>query len=599
MPDTPPNAAPSVLTSAGRRVGLVDGSIKITTQRFTVVLEDDAVIQLDDLLTVSRALPDGTVVTHFGIVVELTGEIEGAGFPSDTRRIAADHTMPGQTSRRAEVQILRTEPEKWVPPDPGGECVRAVHASRETALFHDQMAQPLPVGVDQAGDPVWIDFAFLSGEKGAHASISGISGVATKTSYATFLLYMVMETEQGRRMLRQFAPQTKALIFNVKSEDLLHLDRPNRRFTEKERARADWASLGVSDPGPFSSVRVYAPRSAGRAGANVTDVTSRPQRDVTVYGWTPREFVRRGLLEFCFSDREDRRGQNQVSFVEQRIRAKLAKHAFPHPTEMGGLILVDNVPAGTPANLEERRPVAATDGHPFLSFGDLIRFLEEKLDNDDRGWTAGTAQGTQQAFLRRLYAQQQQFGHLISVGVDVIQYDRAVTVVDIHSLHEAAQRFVVGALLHDVFQSKQGHGREPLHFVVLDELNKYAPREGSSPIKDILVDISARGRSLGVILIGAQQSAGDVDGNIIRNASVKVVGRLDAGDLGDYGFLSPELRQRAARFLPGTMVLDQPLVPAPIPIRFPFPAYATCQDEAEQPSTPESRARLSSVLTER
>src|SRR5262249_10130280 len=134
--------------------------------------------------------------------------------------------------------------------------------------------------------------------------------------------------------------------------------------------------------------------------------------------------------------------------------------------------------------------------------------------------------------------------------------------------------------------------------VVLDELNKYAPREGSSPIKDILVDISARGRSLGVVLVGAQQSAGDVDANVVRNASIKVVGRLDAGDVGDYVFLPSELRQRAARFLPGTMGLDQPLVPAPIPIHFPFPAYATCQDEAAPTDTAETRARLNSMLSE-
>jgi DNA helicase HerA-like ATPase len=400
--------------------------------------------------------------------------------------------------------------------------------------------------------------------------------------------------------LREFAPQTKALIFNVKGEDLLHLDRPNRRFEEKERARADWSALGVSNPGPFNSVRLYAPRSKGRPGLNATDVTSRAQADVTSYGWTPREFVRRGLLEFCFSDREDRRGQNQVSFVEQRVRLKLLKHAFPHPTERGGVILVDSIPQGTPPNFEERQAVAVADGHAFLDFSDLVEFLESKLDptNGDASWTAGTAQGTQQAFLRRLYAQQQQFGHLITTGVEVIRYDEAVTVVDIHSLQEPAQRFVVGALLSEIFQAKQGRGREPLHFVLLDELNKYAPRDGSSPIKDILVDISARGRSLGVILVGAQQSAGDVDGNIIRNASIKVVGRLDAGEVGEYGFLSPELRQRAARFLPGTMVLDQPLVPAPIPIRFPFPGYATCQDEGLAPDTPEGRARLTSLLSE-
>jgi DNA helicase HerA-like ATPase len=161
-----------------------------------------------------------------------------------------------------------------------------------------------------------------------------------------------------------------------------------------------------------------------------------------------------------------------------------------------------------------------------------------------------------------------------------VQLRKSITVVDIHGLHDTAQRFVVGALTSRIFEEKQGSGREPLRFIVLDELNKYAPRTGRSPIKEVLVDIAARGRSLGVLLIGAQQSAGDVDANIIRNAAVKVAGRLDAGESAEYRFLSPELRERAARFLPGTMVMDQPLIPAPIPLRFPFPAFATSVDES-------------------
>jgi DNA helicase HerA-like ATPase len=166
----------------------------------------------------------------------------------------------------------------------------------------------------------------------------------------------------------------------------------------------------------------------------------------------------------------------------------------------------------------------------------------------------------------------------------------AVTVVDLHALHDAAQRFVVGALLSAVFDAKQSSGREPLQFVVLDELNKYAPREGSSPLKELLVDVAERGRSLGVILIGAEQAATAVDPAIVRNAAIKVVGRLDASEAAEYKFLTPELRARATRFLPGTMVLDQPLVPVPIPLRFPFPGYATNVDEGRPSSDERAQA---------
>jgi DNA helicase HerA-like ATPase len=181
-------------------------------------------------------------------------------------------------------------------------------------------------------------------------------------------------------------------------------------------------------------------------------------------------------------------------------------------------------------------------------------------------------------------------GHVIATQVEPVALEEPVTVVDIHALHEDAQRFVVGALLSQIFEEKQGQGREPLRFVVLDELNKYAPKEGTSPIKEILIDIASRGRSLGVLLIGAQQSASEVEPAIIRNAAMKVVGRLDAGEAGEYRFLSSELRERASRFLPGTMVLDQPLIPAPIPVRFPFPAFATNVSEGRTGTEEERRA---------
>jgi hypothetical protein len=418
--------------------------------------------------------------------------------------------------------------------------------------------------------------------------VSGISGVAAKTSYALFLLYMLFETAEGRRLLGASSPQTRALVFNVKGEDLLHLDRPNVRFASQPEAREQWRALGVEDPGRFERVRIYVPRSpASRPGVVVPDTKTRPAREVVAFGWSPAEFIRQGLLRFCFTDASDVR--NQISFVEQRVRAQLARWAYPMEAEPGCVVLAPP-PPGTSFNLDrvlhERRPEKRPgEGAPFRDFPDLVDFLTMQLVPEDGrppdpAWTGNVAQTTALAFIRRLAAQVQRIGQLVSSEVRDVSLDEPITVVDIHALHDDAQRFVVGALLDRVFDEKQGQGREPLRFIVLDELNKYAPKDGTSPIKDLLVDIAARGRSLGVLLIGAQQSAGDVEPAVVRNASVKVVGRLDAGESHEYRFLSPELRERAARFLPGTMVLDQPLIPAPLPIRFPFPAFATNVAEA-------------------
>ena len=158
-----------------------------------------------------------------------------------------------------------------------------------------------------------------------------------------------------------------------------------------------------------------------------------------------------------------------------------------------------------------------------------------------------------------------------------------ISVVDIHNLRERAQRFVVGVVLKKMLKEKDDRGtREPLTFVLLDELNKYAPREGWSPIKEIILDIAERGRSLGIVLLGAQQTASEVERRVIVNSALRIVGRLDAAEAGreEYGFLPASARQRSTILKPGTMIVLQPEIPIPLLVRFPFPAWATRPGEA-------------------
>ena len=168
--------------------------------------------------------------------------------------------------------------------------------------------------------------------------------------------------------------------------------------------------------------------------------------------------------------------------------------------------------------------------------------------------------------------------------------------------HDRAQRFVVGVVLKRELKRKEGMGTSrPLMFVVLDELNKYAPREGHSPIKDVLLDIAERGRSLGVVLIGAQQTASEVAPRIVANCSIRVAGRLDGAEAkrAEYGFLTPTARARATLLKPGSMILSQPEIPVPLPLRFPYPAWATRRSEVggdEDPFAP-VRRRVPTCVT--
>jgi DNA helicase HerA-like ATPase len=203
-------------------------------------------------------------------------------------------------------------------------------------------------------------------------------------------------------------------------------------------------------------------------------------------------------------------------------------------------------------------------------------------------------QGTINAFIRRLYGAQKHVQHLIRGDVSHpekhrIQRQCQVTVVDIHNLNDRAKRFVVGVVLRKAFEDKERTGQaRPLLFVVLDELNKYAPREGSSPIKEILLDVAERGRSLGIILIGAQQTASEVERRVIANSAIRVVGRLDTAEAArdEYGFLPTVHRQRATISKPGTMIVAQPELPVPLVLEFPFPAWATRPSEAGAETRP-------------
>src|SRR5262249_19691353 len=102
-----------------------------------------------------------------------------------------------------------------------------------------------------------------------------------------------------------------------------------------------------------------------------------------------------------------------------------------------------------------------------------------------------------------------------------------------------------------------------------------------------------RGRSLGVSLFGAQQTASEVERRVVSNAAMKVVGRLDPAESqrDEYGFLTPVARQRAIMLSPGSMIVTQPEIPTPVLLKFPFPSWATRSSEAELPDQRDPFAR--------
>jgi DNA helicase HerA-like ATPase len=550
LPEPAPNEPPPDPAS-----GVVLGTEDAAPLDFWVGVRDEKLVQLDDLVAVQAPVPGGGTVTFYGIVDQVRKRYDGAEFDSDAFR-AAEGVLPVEVSYAAHVQTTRIDPEVFMPPNPGTP-VSVVHgADFQKALYIDRMERKAPIGMTRTGEPVFANLEFLDGTRGAHASISGVSGVATKTSYATFLLYSLFHSDR----LGLEAANTKAIVFNVKGEDLLWLDRPNARLTAEDR-RA-YGRLGLP-AGPFRSVGLLAPVRKG--GDVLVPDTGTRHEGVSPYCWTLREFAAERLLRFAFADAEDAR--SQVGFVITQVERELERAARDGDRNDPGLVL---------------------RGERLATFADLV----EAVSNSLEAMTRNAASGTLDAFRRRLHAAAQHMGHLVRGDQEAarhrIDWDaNQVTVIDIHKLHGTAQMFVVGVVLKRMMERKEAQGTaRPLVYVVLDELNEYAPRSGWSPIQDVLLDIAERGRSLGVSLFGAQQTASEVERRVVANAALKVVGRLDAAEAerGEYGFLTPVARRRATILSPGTMIVAQPEIPTPILLHFPFPSWATRQSEAAAPA---------------
>src|SRR5690348_2222268 len=511
-------------TDVAEALGLVAGTVPATPLKYSVSLAPGQYAQLDDVVVTQRAVPGRGDIQIAGVVTNVEAMHEGARFASDVFLIEQG-ALPAEVCEVAEVTVTRVEPEMYVPPLPGAAVTRAAGAQRDSALYFDEMGSAkVPVGFARDGQPVYVNFEFVDGTRGAHVSISGVSGIATKTSFAMFLLHSIIHCG----VLEGEAHNTKALIFSVKSKDLLFLDYANSRLTPAQREQ--YAALGLPAD-PFGNVRVFAPpRPDDPAGT--PDVSAR-DRAVSPFYWTLAEFCQQELLPFALADAEDERAQ--YTMLIGQVAARLRRDVIPAGQD--GAIRIGGVDPDRDKILR--------------SFGDLVSLLEAELGDDSTraSWVVGSAMtGSVNALLRRLRSAVRPLSVIVR-GDLAYRGDRSITT-------SKAQ-------------------------VTVADLHKYAPREGDSPIKQLLLDIAERGRSLGVILIGAQQTASEVERRIVANCAIRVAGRLDAAEAErpEYGYLPPAQRQRATLAKPGTMFIAQPDIPVPLAVDFPFPAWATRPSE--------------------
>ena len=533
------------------KIGLVLGTKPASPLEFWIGIDEGHTVQLDDIVVVRSSFGKDTV-SYYGVVVELQKYLEGSDSVFEAY-LAKKGVIPVNIAYIGKVSITRIEPEVFSPPWPGSDVYLAKGEDLEKALYYDQMKNKIPAGLTRNGDPVMLNYDFLNGKEGAHVSISGMSGIATKTSYALFLLYSIMQKADDK-------DKVHAIIFNVKGKDLLWIDKRNRNISKEDESA--FRKLGLPAE-PFKDVVFYVP-------PRVDDPTmpdcERLDSKVVPFSWNIREFAEEGLLRFMFAEGDE--SLSNLGYLIEHITNKLYMLAKESPEGR----LLDSL---------------HTDIHDLPS---LLEKLEEALNNNEfyPQWFGKAQQQTVHAFMRRFERAVRYVRRFIlpaySEARPIQWKENRVSVIDISSLHNIAKMFVVGAVLKKVFKEKEDSGQAyPKIFVVLDELNKYAPKEGWSPIKDIILDIAERGRSLGILLLGAQQTASEIEKRVIANSAVKVLGRVDSSEIfsKEYDFLTDTFKQRAIMLKKGSMILYQPDIPNPMVIRFPKPPWATRLDEVE------------------
>jgi DNA helicase HerA-like ATPase len=153
--------------------------------------------------------------------------------------------------------------------------------------------------------------------------------------------------------------------------------------------------------------------------------------------------------------------------------------------------------------------------------------------------------------------------------------DRAVYVLDVSGMDQLGQDLVFTRVVSRLREHLERRDLGVDHVVVfVDELNKYAPGDGPDTyVRKMLLDISERGRYLGLVLFAAQQFRSQVHRRVVGNAGTIVFGRMDMDELATPGYqvLSPATKIKLATLPKGDLMVRHPHFTQPVFVRFPRP----------------------------
>jgi DNA helicase HerA-like ATPase len=529
----------------------------------------DAPVGIGTIVRVDAATPvNGQLPRVYGVVVEGFSYTDLQTPIHDV--LGHDGTPAGAAiapTQRAEIRlytahVLRQIPEEPLQPVPMGTVSLANDADIAIALRMDTYLAGgtntgIPVGLYRTGAmeaPIYLDADFLLGPEAAHLNITGVSGLATKTSAVEWLLASIFTHFPEQK------GSVAAVCFNVKGPDLLFLDQPGELG---DADRAIYERMGVPAR-PFEKVQYFAPYTSKGFTLNTLRSNEQLADNLSPLTWGLNEVMQ--FAEVLLNkDDVDAKADALIDFLQERV-----------------------------INREFKDPVL-TSSHRVRSFGELEAFFRDLLrgleERGGEGWRTHHVATIRKVRNRLSNISTRCAGLVTDEGtVSDLPFgsfqDRTVYVVDVASLEEDAQDLIFARIVSKLREHLERRDLGVSHVVVfVDELNKYAPGDGPDTyVRKMLLDISERGRYLGLVLFSAQQFRSQVHRRVVGNSGTALYGRMDMDELAtpSYAVLSPSTRTKLATLEKGQLMVRHPHFAQPIFVRFPRPAVMRGRDGAER-----------------
>ncbi|MBA2741228.1 MAG: ATP-binding protein [Actinobacteria bacterium] len=503
---------------------------------------------------------------------------------NDFGELVDDPNTPRQGANVCEVSVMANSGENYMPVQTES-LVRfadedGIHRGLGIEIMkqkEDEGNRPVrvPAGLIQMSNGVTavahLDIDYLVGPEAAHVNVAGISGLATKTSYAMFLLQSLRQVLARAAHAQGAPPDVAVILVNVKHNDLLQIHEEAERYPDGDLAM--WDAMGLLAQ-PFRDVQYLLP--AGKVTQRSIDTPNSyepypPLGAYKIYAYGLRDAYSR--LPNLLADVPDEYGVLDAimgELIEGLDRAKRGQGDWTDVHTWNDLLWKSPLrkwiegDAHAPGALQQRS---------LLRF---VRYLNRLIRDRNSGL---------------LVEKREQRWVTIEDEMRAIEGGKTY-VVDIARLQDHEQALVFGDIVRTVYDVMASGSQDDFDLTGLedapsdnapkkvilfvDELNKFAPTGGrDAPLLLDLIEIAERGRSLGIILISAQQFSSAVHSRVIGNSATRVFGRTAPTELSQaaYRDLAEGVRGHLARLGKGELILTHPLYRQPVKIRFPRPAY--------------------------